>query len=427
MSRDDVIETLKSGRIDYVRVEFIDILGNVRGRSLRRAEFENLILKESGVPYPESLVLLDYKDIPLKTRYEDIIAQPDPSTFVVLPYLERTARVLSYLASPDLIPSQYCSRGLLRKATEKLEEIGYKLNVAFEPTFYLLKIDDGNIIPADYGKAFSPEGLMEEQGFLRDMIKSLEQVGVQVEMVNKHYGPGQYEITFSSKEALQASDSLITAREVIRDVARIYNTFATYMPKPFSDKPGSSMDIYFSLEGIDGKRIIDNNDSKGFGLSKTAYSFIAGIMEHLGSILAFAAPTINSYKRFKEVVTPTLPGIGTERHYIIRIPSNFKDTNLLEFRLADPLSNSYLLLSSIIFSGIDGIEKNLDIEPNAIMGNIPSNISDALEKLNRDNYLKYTLGSDLISSFIELKKREIENYESYITNWELDAYLKAGW
>ncbi|MBW9141668.1 MAG: glutamine synthetase, partial [Candidatus Aramenus sp.] len=121
MSREDVIETLKSGRIDYVRVEFIDLLGNVRGRSLRRAEFENLMLKESGgVPYAESLVLLDYKDTPIKSRYEDVIAVPDPSTFIVLPYLERTARVLSYLNNPDQTPYPLCSRGLLRRALQKL-------------------------------------------------------------------------------------------------------------------------------------------------------------------------------------------------------------------------------------------------------------------------------------------------------------------
>jgi glutamine synthetase len=427
LSREDVIEALKSGRIDYVRVEFIDLLGNVRGRSLRRAEFEILMLKESGgVPYAESLVLLDYKDTPVKSRYEDVIAVPDPSTFIILPYLERTARVLSYLNNSDQTPYPLCSRGLLRRALQKLEELGFRLSVAFEPTFYLIRNENG-VFPADYAKAFSPEGLMEEQNFLRDVIKYLEAVGIQVEMVNKHYGPGQYEITFSKKEALEAADSLITAREVIRDTARLYKYFATYMPKPFADRPGSSMDIYFMLEDSNGKPLIDLSDNKGIGLNKVVYNFIGGVLEHLGAIISFAAPTINSYKRFRELITPNLAGIGTERHFIIRVPSNFKDTGLLEFRLADPLANSYLLLSSIIFAGIDGIERNLDVDVNSVTAELPKDINDALNKLERDNYLKYSLGNEIVSSFVELKKREIESYNAYITPWELDAYLKAGW
>jgi glutamine synthetase len=426
--KDELLEILKSGRVDYVRVEFIDLLGNVRGRSLRRAEFENLILKDSGLPYPESLLMLDYADSPIKSRYGDVLAIPDPSTFIILPYLERTARVLSYITLPDLTPSQFCSRGLLKRAIDKLEEKGLSIRVSFEPTFYLVKENDNSISPADESRAFSPEGLMEEQSFLRDVIKYLESVGVQVETINKHYGPAQYEIRFAEKDALSAADSLVTAREVIRDSARIYKLFSTFMPKPFSNYPSSSMDVYIKLTSNDGKDIMSNiNDPKGLGLSEIAYNFLAGIIEHIGSIMAFASPTINSYKRFRETVTPSLLGLGTERHFVIRMPSNFRDSKSVEFRLADPLANSYLLLSAIIYAGLDGIERKLDVEPNVELGSLPSNLEDALHKLDSDNYIKYSIGAELISSYIELKNREIESYNNYITDWEVKAYLKAGW
>ncbi|AWR96607.2 glutamine synthetase [Acidianus sulfidivorans JP7] len=428
MSRDEVLETLKSGRIDYVRVEFIDLLGNVRGRSLRRPEFEDVLINGKGIPYSESLVLLDYQDNPIKEKYEDVIAFPDPTTFITLPYLERTARVLSFLFYPDnTTPSPYCSRGILKKALEKLEEAGLRMLVSFEPTFYLLKDNDINL-PADQAKAYSPEGLMEEQIFLRDVIKYLEEVGVQVETINKHYGPGQYEITFTQKDALSAADSLVTGREIIRDTARIYKMLATFMPKPFSRYPGSSMDIYIKLIDNNNKEVmLDLNDPKGVGLSKTTYNFFAGVLEHLGSIMAFASPTINSYKRFREIITPNIGGIGSERHFIIRIPSNFRETKFLEFRLADPLTNSYLLLSSLIFAGLDGIEKNLDIEPNTEVAHIPTSLDESLRKLQENNYLKYSLGQDLVNTFIDLKRRELLDYEAYITDWETKAYLKAGW
>ncbi|MEM0174175.1 MAG: glutamine synthetase, partial [Sulfolobaceae archaeon] len=202
MSKEELLEILKTGRADYVRVEFIDILGNVRGRSLRRLEFER-ILEERGVVFSESLLILDYKERPIEKEYYDIIAQPDPSTFTFIPYLERTGRVYSYLLSYDGNPHPLCSRTILRNAISKLEELGLSLQVAFEPTFYLL--DSKTLEPADEARAFSPEGLLEQQNLLKDIIKNMEGMGIQVEMINKHYGYAQYELTLSPTHAINAS------------------------------------------------------------------------------------------------------------------------------------------------------------------------------------------------------------------------------
>lgn len=425
--RDEVLEILKSGKVDYVRVVFVDILGNVRGRSLRRAEFEK-VLEGKGVEYSESLLFLDYRDTPIKHIYGDMFAQPDISTFAIIPYLERTARVMSYLTESDGSPHNLCTRSLLNRSMEKLMDSGIKLEVAFEPTFYLINFKDGKPLPADEARAFSLEGLMEQQNFLRDLIKNLESVNTQVQYINKHYGPGQYEITFAMSNALTASDSLVTAREIIRDTARYYKLYSTFMPKPFRNYPSSSMDVYIKLLDLTGRPIgIDVNDPKGLGLSKTFYNFLAGILDHLGSIMAIAAPTVNSYKRFKEIVTPTIAGIGNERHYIIRIPSTYKDYGVIEFRLADPLANPYLLLSAIIHAGLDGIERGLDIDVNYSVVTLPTSLRGAINSLDRDTKLKYSLGQDLINTFIEIKRKELDDYENEITDWEIGAYLKSGW
>ncbi|MBB5252839.1 glutamine synthetase [Sulfurisphaera ohwakuensis] len=424
--RDEVLEVLKSGRVDYVRVVFADILGNSRGRSLRRIEFEKSLNK--GIEYSEALLYLDYKDTPIKQRYGDIFAVPDISTFVLIPYLERTARVLSFLTTQDNSPHPLCTRSLLTRSIDKLGELGYNIKVAFEPTFYLINFKDGKPVPADEARAFSSEGLMEQQNFLRDLIKYLESVNIQVQYINKHYAPGQYEITFSMGEALEEADSLITAREIIRDTARLYHLYSTFMPKPFKEYPSSSMDIYIKLVDTQNKSVgVDTSDPRGLGLSKILYSFLAGILEHISSILAIAAPTINSYKRYREVVTPNVAGIGNERHFIIRIPSTYRDLGVFEFRLADPLANPYLLLSSMIFAGIDGIEKGLDVDVNYEVSTLPTNLKEALYKLDSDTKLKYYLGKELVDTFIELKKKEIEDYEKEITEWEINSYLKSGW
>ncbi|TRM74783.1 glutamine synthetase, partial [Sulfolobus sp. B5] len=137
--------------------------------------------------------------------------------------------------------------------------------------------------------------------------------------------------------------------------------------------------------------------------------------------------TVNSYKRFKELVTPNIMGIGTERHYIVRIPNSYRDSHYIEFRLADPLSNPYLLLASMIYAGIDGIERNLTPNLNEYYGNLPQTLKESLQKLDSDNYMKYNLGQELINTYINLKNIEIEEYESQITKWEREYYLKAGW
>jgi len=424
--RDEILDVLKSGRVDYVRVVFVDVLGNGRGRSLRRIEFEKAL--DKGVEYSESLLLLDFQDLPIKPRYGDVFAVPDTSTFVMMPYLERTARILSFVTTTDNSPHPLCTRSLLSRAIDKLNEVGYNLQVSFEPTFYLITFKDGKPVPADEARAFSSEGLMEQQNFLRDLIKYLESVDIQVQYINKHYSPGQYEITFNMNNSLNSADSLITAREIIRDTARLYHLYSTFMPKPFKEYTSSSMDVYIKLVDLSNKPVgVDTSDPKGLGLSKVLYSFLAGILEHIGSILAIASPTINSYKRYKEVVTPNVAGIGNERHYVIRIPSTYKDEGVFEFRLADPLANPYLLLSSMIFAGIDGIERGLDVDANYEVTTLPTNLKDALQKLDSDTRLKYYLGEQLVNTFIELKKKEIEEYEKEISDWEINSYLKSGW
>jgi len=424
--RDEILDVLKSGRVDYVRVVFVDVLGNGRGRSLRRIEFEKAL--DKGVEYSESLLLLDFQDLPIKPRYGDVFAVPDTSTFVMMPYLERTARILSFVTTTDNSPHPLCTRSLLSRAIDKLNEVGYNLQVSFEPTFYLITFKDGKPVPADEARAFSSEGLMEQQNFLRDLIKYLESVDIQVQYINKHYSPGQYEITFNMSNSLNSADSLITAREIIRDTARLYHLYSTFMPKPFKEYTSSSMDVYIKLLDLSNKPVgVDTSDPKGLGLSKVLYSFLAGILEHIGSILAIASPTINSYKRYKEVVTPNVAGIGNERHYVIRIPSTYKDEGVFEFRLADPLANPYLLLSSMIFAGIDGIERGLDVDANYEVTTLPTNLKDALQKLDSDTRLKYYLGEQLVNTFIELKKKEIEEYEKEISDWEINSYLKSGW
>ncbi len=426
MIREEVLETLKSGKVDYVRVEFVDILGNTRGKSLRRYEFED-VLNGRGVDFAESLIVLDYSDQPLFANYYDVIAVPDLSTFKLIPYLERTARVISYLITPEGYSHNLCVRTILKNSLMRLDELELQAFAGFEPTFYLLKTSEGKLVPADDAMAFSPEGLWTEQEFLKNLIKYLELLDVKVSSINKHYAPGQYELKLAMSDVMSAADSLITARETIRDVAKINGMMATFMPKPFSDLVSSSMDVYINFMRKGSSALVDPSDPKGHSISQLGYNILAGILEHLPAIMAFAAPTINSYRRFKEKVTANRGGAGHERHFVIRLTSAFKENGLIEFRLADPLANPYLFLSSLILAAIDGIKRNLEIEIEKDVVDLPNSLEDAVTSLQRDKVITEGLGTALVDAYVKLKKREIDNYSNYVSEWEIKAYMKMGW
>jgi glutamine synthetase len=427
MLREEIFETLKSGKVDYVRVEFVDLLGNTRGKSLRRAEFEE-VLSGKGVEFAEGLVVLDYTDTPLFSSYYDVIAIPDLTTFKLIPYLERTARVLSTLTTVEGYRHELCVRSVLSGAMKSLEEVGLSLFSAFEPTFYLVKQKEGGKIePADEAKAFSPEGLWAQQEFLKNVIKYLELLDVRVSSINKHYGPGQYELKLTLSDALNSADQLITAREAIRDTASNFGALATFMPKPFSQHVSSSMDVYMSFQKGRDSAMIDPSDPKGNSISQLGYNILGGIIEHLHAIMAFAAPTINSYRRFKEKVVPNRGGVGHERHFVIRLTPNFKETGVFEFRLADPLANPYLFLASVIIAAIDGVKKNLDLDVEKDVTYLPETLEESINALKQDGVIVNGLGNGLVDAYVKLKKKEIDAYTNYVSDWEIATYLKSGW
>ncbi|MCY0859080.1 MAG: glutamine synthetase family protein [Sulfolobaceae archaeon] len=422
-SKEEVLDIIKGGKVDYVRVEFIDLNGNMRGRSLRRAEFEKIIEEEKGVMFSQALLFMDFEENPLTQSFEDILAYPDLSTFTLIPYLERTAIALSYLRTPDGLNSPYCSRSVLSKATETLGEKGISIEASFEPTFYIL--DPNTLKPKDEAKAFSSEGLLYEQDLLKNVVKNLETMGIQVQFTNKHYGPGQYELSLVLKEPVQAADSLIMAKQVIRDTGKLFNSIITFMPKPHVDLPTNSMDLFIKLKTPDKKKLVDLNDT--YGLHKLYKNFLSGILHHLKAILAFSLPSINSYKRIFDIFTSKVIGISTERHFMIRIPNNFKDTGIIELRISDSLANPYLVLASVIYAGLQGIEEGIEYDIGKEIDKPPYNLRESLYSLDKDTYLKSKLGEELVNMYIKLKMREVESFEKHICDWEFKTYLKTGY
>lgn len=215
------------------------------------------------------------------------------------------------------------------------------------------------------------------------------------------------------------------------------------MPKPFADRPGNGMHFHLSMSDHQGNNIFyDPNDPRGLGLSKMAYHFMAGMLHHAKALCAFAAPTVNSYKRLTgggsatgATWAPVFITYGdNNRSAMIRIPHG-----RLELRLPDTGANPYLVHAAIIAAGLDGVARQLD-PGKGQSGNLyaftpqecrregiellPQNLKEALDELERDEILRESMGPEIVDEFIKVKRQEWHEYHRHVSEWETRRYLE---
>ena len=319
--------------------------------------------------------------------------------------------------------------------------MGYTFNVGPECEFFLFSSDEAgrpttesdeqagyfDLGPNDYG-----------ENARRDMILTLEDMGFVIEASHHEAAPAQHEIDFKYDEGLKIADDIMTFKLVVKTIAKRNGMYATFMPKPRYGINGSGMHINMSLSK-DGKNAFYDPEDK-LGLSRTAYQFIAGLLEHVKGITAIANPLINSYKRL-------VPGYeapvyiawsATNRSPLIRIPASHGEGTRAELRSPDPTANPYLVLAVCLAAGLDGIKRNLQI-PEAVnrniydmtdeerstagIGSLPENLMEAGIELAADEYLKNTLGPHITKVYLDNIKKEWRNYSTQITDWEIKQYL----
>ena len=271
-----------------------------------------------------------------------------------------------------------------------------------------------------------------------DMILTLEEMGFEIEASHHEGAPAQHEIDFKYANALKAADNIMTFKLVIKTIAKRHGLFASFMPKPVYGVCGSGLHVNMSL-AKDGVNIFNDYNAPN-GVSKEAYQFIAGIMEHMKGMTLIANPIVNSYKRL-------LPGYEApvyitwsekNRSPLIRIPSA-RGTNMrVELRSPDPAANPYLLLASCLAAGLDGIKRGLEI-PKEVEGNvyemsreeleargveaIPSNLSKACHYFEDDAFMKQVLGEHVHKKYLDAKRKEWDRFKEQVTEWELEEYL----
>ena len=437
-----VIDEIEEEGIDFLRLQFTDILGVVKNVSVPARQAEKAFT--DGIYFDGSSISGF-----VRIQESDMRLKPDPDTFAILPWRKDeesgAARLICDIINTSTgEPFKGDPRYVLKDALAKAEEHGYDVNMAPEPEFFLFKQDDEGYATtefADQGGYFdlAPKDLASD--VRRDIIFALEDMGFEIEASHHEVAEGQYEINFEYDDALTTADNVATFRTVVRAVAAQHDLHATFMPKPVPKINGSGMHTHMSLFK-DGENAFHDGDDE-FDLSETAHSFLAGILDHAQAICAVTDPTVNSYKRLVPGYEAPVYVAWSDRNRsaLIRKPAaRVPAASRVEARFPDPSCNPYLAFAALITAGLDGIERDLEA-PDPVRENIyefdeakreeygietlPGNLGEAVDALEEDEVILDALGPHVAEKFVEAKSAEYDSYRIDVSQWELDRYLET--
>ncbi|TZE83611.1 type I glutamate--ammonia ligase [Calorimonas adulescens] len=436
LSKEDVLKKAEELGVEFIHLQFTDIFGVMKNVSITREELEKALNDEK---------MFDGSSIDGFVRIEesDMYLRPDPSSFTIYPWSGESleARLICDIYNPDGTPFEGDPRYILKRALKHAEELGYGFNVGPECEFYLFLTNEkgeATTVTHDNASYFDLAPVDLGETARQDMVKTLKQMGFEIEASHHEVGPGQHEIDFKYDDALVTADNIMTFKMVVRIVAQRNGLHATFMPKPVYGIPGSGMHTNMSLTK-GGKNAFYDPDGE-LQLSKEAYYFIGGLMKHARAICAITNPTVNSYKRlvsgFEAPVY--IAWSSRNRSPLIRVPAKRGSSTRLELRNPDPSCNPYLALAVVLEAGLDGIINKID-PPESINRNIyhmtseellgsnidrlPVSLEEAIKELNSDDVIKKALSPHTVERFITAKLDEWDEYSAYVTPWELERYL----
>ena len=376
----------------------------------------------------------------------DLIARPDAASFTPIPFVREGLALVHCDPHVDGRPWPYAPRVILKALVERAAAAGLAPCVGAEVEYFLVRrTEDGTLVPAD-DRDTSAQPCYDARGVTR-MFEHLTAISTAMNTLgwgnyaNDHEdGNGQFEQNFEYADALTTADRVVTLRYLLTMLAEQRGMTATFMPKPFADRTGSGLHLHLSLRGPDGPAFpaaaAGETDDRPLGLSRLAYSFVAGILDHACALQSVIAPTVNSYKRTG--ATSTASGAtwsprhatygGNDRTHYVRVP----DDQRVELRGGDGSANPYLAIAGALGAGLDGIARNLDPgEPGSteVKGDpLPLTLLHAIDALEADPVVSGVLdaaGSGVAAYFAALKREEFFSWHSAVSPWEVDRYLQA--
>ncbi len=437
MTKEEIMQIVEEEDVEFIRLQFTDIFGTMKNVAITKSQLEKAL---------DNRCMFDGSSIDGFVRMEEsaMFLYPDLDTFAIFPWRPQQGTVATIICDvyrPDQTPFTGDPRYVLKRAIQEAADMGYSFEVGPECEFFLFHMDEnGEPTTVTHEKAgyfdLGPVDLGENAR--RDMVLTLEDMGFEIETSHHEAASAQHEIDFKYDEALKTADNIMTFKLAVKTMAKRHGLFASFMPKPKQGENGSGMHINMSLSKNGKNCFMDESDPNG--LSKEAYYFMGGLMKHMKGITALTNPLINSYKRL-------IPGYEapiyiawskTNRCPLIRIPVSRPENTRVELRSPDPSANPYLALAVCLAAGLDGIRNqimppdsvdtnvfDLSIEEKNQLGieTLPCDFSEALDELEKDQYLMDVLGEAVSEKILEAGRKDWAAYRSQVTRWELEEYL----
>lgn len=436
--KEELLNKVDELDIEFIHLQFTDIMGIMK---------DVTIPAEQLVKALENRIMFDGSAIDGFVRIEesDMYLIPDLSTFAVFPWtnFHKEARLICDVYNIDGTPFEGSPRYTLKKMLKEAEAMGYKLMVGPECEFFLFNTDEkGNpsLETHDDASYFDLAPVDLGGNARNQMAMYLKEMGFNIETSHHEGAPGQHEIDFEYDDALKTADKIMTFKMVVRIIAQRNGLHATFMPKPKFGVNGSGMHLNLSLSDLDDNNVFYSEEDR-FNLSETAYYFLGGLMKHAKSYTALTNPTINSYKRLVPgyEAPVVIAWSASNRSPLIRIPAERGAGTRIELRSPDPSANPYLALAATLKAGLDGIVNKIQPPPQ-VSGNVyeldekemmekgmeelPINLYQAIQELSKDEVIRASLGEHVYRKFVDAALYEWKEYSKYVSQWELDRYLR---
>jgi len=426
MKKEEIIQSVKEKKIEFVELKFSDIYGNPKSFTYSIDKLDEIL--NHGV-------FFDGSSIGGLSEIEksDMMLKPDIETAFILPE-KKSIRFIADIYTSTGEPAK-SPRNILKKLVEELKEKKIYPKIGAEIEFHLLLKEGRKLKPIDNGSYLnsredSAKKLREE------LMLSLKNHKIDVDIIHHEVGPGQQEIGFKYGSPVETADRIIELKRIIKKISSNYNYIAVFSPKPFFKKAGSGMHIHISLFDENGKNIFYDKKEK---ISEKAKNFIAGELKYIKEISAVTNPLVNSYKRLvKGFEAPVYICYGfSNRSSLIRIPlcnGNAEKATRIEIRSPDASCNPYLAFALLIKAGVDGIKEKLPcpepVEENVYEFNeselkkrkidvLPESLGESVKFMEKSRLSEDFLGKKLFDFYIKDRTEEWKTFLSSVTDWEL--------
>ena len=428
-TREEILQMVEEEDVEFIRLQFTDMFGAIKNIAVTARELPRALDNRCMIN-GEQVAGMDME------KGSDLYLSPILDTFAILPWRPqqgRVARMICDLYFPDGTPYKNSPRYILENVAGKAQEEGYTCYIDPECEFFLFHTDDnGNPTTVTHEQAgyldISPLDLGENAR--RDMVLTLEDMGMEVESSHHEAAPAQHEIDFRYGEIRKIADCITTFKMAVRIVAKRHGLHATFMPKPKAEANGSGMHIQFSLIK-NGENVFECADRPG-ELSEEAYYFIGGLLAHSKEMALITNPLVNSYKRLVPGYdAPTeLTWTENNQNSLVRIPVTRGEGIRVELRSPDASANPYVVLAVCLAAGLDGIKNKITPTKSSNLAaqdqqaeHLPETLKEAIDYFESSSWVKEVLGEEFCRQYVAAKKNEWLRYTRQVTDWEIAEYL----